>query len=102
MLGENQLPGKVCRDCRTRKPLGEFPRDRYGRINVKLCYQCADEHTPALLTETEAAQRMGVTLPVFRVLGTPVAGSYTPRTGASAPLFSRERIDTERAPKGGD
>ncbi|RIS81419.1 hypothetical protein D2E44_15350 [Mycobacteroides abscessus] len=102
LFGENQLSGKVCRDCRTRKPLGEFPRDRYGRVSPRWCRQCADEHTPALLTETEAAQRMGVTLAEFRASRTPVAGSYTPRAGASAPLFSRERIDTERAPKGGD
>ncbi|WP_100460610.1 hypothetical protein [Mycobacteroides abscessus] len=96
LFGENRLPGKVCRDCRTRKPLSEFPRDRYGRINVKLCHQCTDEHTAALLTETEAAQHMGVTLAAFRALGGAVAGSYTPRTGASAPLFSRERIEADR------
>ncbi|WP_074352795.1 hypothetical protein [Mycobacteroides abscessus] len=102
LFGKNQLPGKVCRDCRTRKPVGEFPRDRYGRVSPRWCRQCADEHTPALLTETEAAQRMGVTLAEFRASRTPVAGSYTPRAGASAPLFSRELIDSERAPKGGD
>lgn len=99
---ENKVRGKVCRDCRTRKPLGEFPRDRYGRVSPRWCRQCADEHIPALLTETEAAQHMGVTLASFRALGTPIAGSYTPRTGASVPLFSRERIDTAHLPKGGD
>lgn len=96
LLGENQLPGKVCRDCRTRKPIVEFPRDRYGRVSTRWCLQCSDEHTAVLLTETEAAQRMGVTLAVFRASGMPVTGSYTPRFGASMPLFSREHFDAAR------
>lgn len=95
LFGENQLPGKVCQDCRTRKPVGEFPRDRYGRVSPRWCHQCTDEHTAVLLTETEAAQHLGVTLAEFRASRTPVAGSYTPSAGASMPLFSRQHIDAD-------
>ncbi len=84
---------KLCRDCRTRQESTQFPTDKYGRVDTRFCWTCVDEHTPLLLTEQEAAHRLGITAEAFRSHNLTPAGSYSPPRSAVVPLYSRTRVD---------
>ena len=84
---------KLCRDCRTRQEISQFPHDNYGRPDTRYCLTCLDEQTPLLLTEQEAIERLGVTAETFKSLRVTAAGSYTPKTFAPMPLYSRLDVD---------
>jgi hypothetical protein len=88
---------KVCKDCRTRQPVAEFPADRWGRPDTRQCLQCVDEHTPLLMTRTEAAKHLGIAQDEFDRLGLPVAGFYAPPKGAPVQLFARADFPVEKA-----
>ncbi|KUI26556.1 hypothetical protein AU196_02790 [Mycobacterium sp. IS-1742] len=80
---------KICKECRTRQPVAEFPADRWGRPDTRQCLQCVDENTPLLMTRVEAAKHLGVTQDDFDRLGLAVAGSYAPPKRAAVARFAR-------------
>jgi hypothetical protein len=87
-----------CKDCKTRKPEGEFPTDKFNRADTRMCLQCVDEHTPLLMTETEMAKWLGVTIAEVRKLDP--AGDYSTPKGAVIPLYGRPIISSDYLPSG--
>lgn len=91
------MPQRLCKDCRHMQEVEQFPADKYGRPDTRNCLTCLDENTPVLLTEAEAAKRLGVTAEEFRSHGMNPAGSYTPPKGAAVPLYARADVDDHLA-----
>ena len=89
---------RVCKDCRDRKPQTGFPADKYGRADTRMCLQCVDENTPLLMTETEIAKWLGVTIAEVRTW--PTAGDYAPPGKAAIPLYSRMAVTEGYLPPG--
>ena len=87
------MPTKLCKDCRTRQDSDQFPADKYGRIDTRHCRKCIGEHTPVLLTEQQAATRLGISVETFRSRNLKPAGSYTPAKTATIPLYARAEVD---------
>lgn len=73
--------------------MSRFPVDKYGRVNSRHCLGCIDEDTPALITESEAARRLQMTIEGFRSHKLVVAGSYAPERGKVVALYSRVDVD---------
>lgn len=88
---------RVCKDCRTRQPVSDFPADRWGRPDTRQCNRCVDEYTPLLMAGAEAAKRLGITREEFDRLGLPVAGFYAAPTGPPVQLFARANFPVEKA-----
>lgn len=88
------MSSKVCKDCRSRQEPCEFPRDKYGRIDTRQCHTCIDQHTPTLLTETEAATRLGISVEQFRSHNLKSSGDYSPPGRATVSLYARSDVDT--------
>ncbi|MBS1696095.1 MAG: hypothetical protein JST91_28200 [Actinobacteria bacterium] len=91
------MSDKVCKDCRSRQPVTEFPTDKWGRPDTRQCLQCVDEHTPLLMTRAEAARHLGITQNEFDRLSLPVVGTYSPPNGVSVALFARTNFPTQKA-----
>ncbi|MCV7150682.1 hypothetical protein [Mycolicibacterium pyrenivorans] len=89
---------RVCKDCRARKPEPEFPTDKHGRADTRMCLQCVDENTPTLMTESEISKWLGVTIAEVRTW--PTAGDYTPHGKATLPLYSRPTVSSDYLPAG--
>jgi hypothetical protein len=88
---------RICKDCRTRQPVSEFPADRWGRPVTRRCLTCLDEHTAQFMTRAEAAKHLGITQAEFDRLGFPVVGSYAPPKGALVHLYARADFPVEKA-----
>jgi hypothetical protein len=87
-----------CTTCRACKPEPEFPADKFGRVDIRMCLQCVDEHTPMLMTEAEIAKWLGVAIAEVRTFD--VAGSYTTPRGATIPLYARRAVCSDYLPVG--
>lgn len=89
---------RCCKTCNARLEYREFPRDKYGRIDARMCLPCVDENTPSLMTEGELSRWLAI--PITAVRGLPVDGTYNPPKGAPVALYSRPAVSTEFLPTG--
>ncbi len=89
---------RLCKQCGDRQTYDQFPADKYGRIDVRMCLSCVDEHAPQLMTEAELAKWLGTTVDLVREL-TPV-GSYCAANGRVLSLYAREGVNSDHLPAG--
>ena len=94
------IPGKTrrCQHCGTRRYLDDFPRDKHRRPDSRMCLVCIDEHTPQLMSESDMAKWLGITIAEVRELAP--AGDYSPPKGAAVPLYAREQVSVDFLPPG--
>jgi hypothetical protein len=89
---------RVCKDCRCRKLASHFPADKWGRVDTRRCLQCVDEDTPLLMTASELARWLG--LSVAEVQTFEPVGSYSPKTGQPIALYGRMPVTPDYLPAG--